>query len=67
MYTISKDQVASTLAALIRERLAEGEAVHVPGLGTFSVEHQSSQVEEGDNGEIVLHPPRDEVIFQPEN
>jgi nucleoid DNA-binding protein len=61
-----RDQVVSVLADIVREALTRGEAVHVPGLGTFSVEHRSSQIEEQPDGQVVMKPPGDEIVFTPE-
>ena len=63
MQSLPKDQIASVLSDVIREALARGESIHVPGLGTFSVEHRSSQMEKQPNGQIIMKPPRDEVLF----
>ena len=66
MQTLPKDQVASVTAELVKEALIQGEAIAIPGLGTFSVEHRSSRIEERSDGQIIMQPPRDEVIFTPD-
>ncbi|WP_243664727.1 hypothetical protein [Rhodothermus marinus] len=43
-----------------------GESVHVPGLGTFYVDHRGSTTERLPDGRVVLHPPRDLPAFTPE-
>lgn len=60
------NNVAAALAEIIRDLLAQGEPVHVPGLGTFQVEHLPSQLEEKPDGEFIIKPPRDTVAFSPE-
>ncbi|QXD15362.1 HU family DNA-binding protein [Rhodocaloribacter litoris] len=59
------EPVARALADILREALVRGESVHVPGLGTFEVRHQPSQVME-EGGLSVVLPPRDVVVFKPE-
>lgn len=66
MTTITPDQLKETLADLVREALANREEVTLPGLGTFRVHHMPSEMIEAEDGRIVMHPPRDEVIFIPE-
>lgn len=63
---VPRDQVTSVLADIVRESLARGEEVVVPGLGTFRVEHRSSRIEEQPDGQIRMEPPRDEVVFTAE-
>ena len=67
MSSISKEQVAEALSSIVRESLGAGHAIHIPGLGTFSVEHQPSQLESLEDGEMVIKPPRDVVNFLPDN
>lgn len=59
----TKAQVVSTLAEIIREDLKKGNDVRVPGLGTFRIHHQVSQVERMPDGQIVMKPPRDVIAF----
>lgn len=66
MHPPQRDQVATLLADIVREALARGEAIDVPGLGTFAVAHRSSQIEKQPDGEVIMRPPRDEVVFTPE-
>ena len=65
MTTTTLDQLKETLAEVIRDALANGQAVELPGLGTLSVKHQPSEMIEDENGQIVMRPPRDEVVFNP--
>ncbi len=67
MTTTTLDQLKETLADVVREALANGQDVQLPGLGTLRVVHKPSEMIEDDNGQIVMRPPRDEVIFEPEN
>ncbi len=64
MPTLDTDQVLAALAQVIETKLVQGEAADVPGLGTFSIEHQPSQLEELPNGEFSIKPPSDTVIFR---
>lgn len=65
MTTTTLDQLKETLAEVIREALANGQTVELPNLGTLSVEHKPSEMIEDENGQIVMRPPRDEVVFTP--
>ncbi len=65
MTTITSDQLNETLSDVVREALANGQDVLVPGLGTLRVEHKPSEMIEDENGQIVMRPPRDEVVFDP--
>ena len=65
MTTITLDQIKESLADVVREALANGQDVLLPGLGTLRVEHKPSEMIEDENGQIVMRPPRDEVVFTP--
>ena len=67
MTTITSDQFKETLADVVREALAKGQEVSIPGFGIFRVEHKPSEMIEDESGQIVMRPPRDEVVFIPEN
>lgn len=67
MTTTTLDQLKETLADVVREALANGQDVQLPGLGTLRVVHKPSEMIEDDNGQIVMRPPRDEVVFEPES
>ena len=55
----------SALVTVVRETLERGEEASIPGLGTFRVEYQPSAAEELSTGEVVMRPPRNEIIFSP--
>lgn len=60
-----RDQVESALADVIKESLTARQSTRIPGLGTFDVRHRSSaRVQDG--GELKFMPPRDEIVFSPE-
>ena len=65
MSSPSAEEVIDAFIDVLREQLEEGESVEVPSLGTFSVEHRPSEVE-AENDQQRLAPPRDEVVFAPE-
>lgn len=60
----SDQEVIEAFVEVVRNQLKEGRTVEVPGLGTFEVEHRSSQRQQGDGA--ALEPPRDIVSFEPE-
>lgn len=65
METPSREDVATALAKVVRRQLVRGESVELPELGTLDVRHERSAVEEQDDGETILQPPKDHVIFTP--
>ncbi len=65
MTSPSAEEIIDAFIEVLREQLEKGESVEVPSLGTFSVEHRSSTVEQ-ENGNRRLVPPRNVVVFEPE-
>ncbi|PSQ82131.1 MAG: hypothetical protein BRD46_00385 [Bacteroidetes bacterium QS_8_68_15] len=59
------ERVAEALGACVREALERGEAVEVPGMGTFRVEHRTSELDQQDDGNVAVRPPRDQIVFDP--
>jgi len=66
MSSPSPKKVIKAFSQIMREKLENGETVKVPGLGTFSVEHQPSQMKENPDGGSYMAPPRNVVSFDPE-
>jgi len=66
MSTPSAKEVIDAFSRIMRKKLENGDTVEVPGLGTFSVEHQASQMKENADGESHMAPPRDVVRFDPD-
>jgi len=66
MPKISRDEAVAALTDAIRESLMRGEEVYVPELGTFHVEHRPSVSERLPSGEEVMQPPRNEIVFSPD-
>jgi DNA-binding protein HU-beta len=62
----SARNVIRAFADIVREHLENGQDVHVPGLGTFVVEHQPSMMREQE-GNSFIEPPRDVITFTPES
>ena len=67
MSKLTRDQAVSALAETVREALVQGESVYVPSLGTFRVEHRPSEKTELPSGEVVMQPPRNEIVFSPQD
>lgn len=63
MSSPSSEEVIDAFVDILRDQLAESNTVEVPALGTFSVEHRPSVMDEE---EQALTPPRDIVKFEPE-
>jgi nucleoid DNA-binding protein len=66
MSTPSAQDVIDAFARVMRRKLENGETVEVPSLGTFSVEHEPSQMTENADGDSYMAPPRDVVTFEPD-
>ncbi len=59
-------RLSEALSDVIREACAEGEAVAVPGFGTFDVEkHDEYVVTDPTNGRRLLMPPSVSLHFKP--
>jgi nucleoid DNA-binding protein len=66
MSTPSAKETIAAFVRVLRRQLEQGERIEVPGLGTFSVEHESSHWTETPDGTEKLVPPRDVIDFTPE-
>jgi nucleoid DNA-binding protein len=58
----SAEEVIDAFTEVVQAQLEAGNAVEVPALGRFSVEHRPSEVREED-GVRRLVPPRNVVVF----
>lgn len=65
MASPSAEDVIDAFVDVIRDQLEKGKTVDVPSLGTFTVEHRPSEITE-DDGLRRLEPPRNVVVFEPE-
>lgn len=65
MSSPTAEEVIDAFIDTLRDQLEKGEAVEVPSLGTFSVEHRPSKVEQDDDNRRLV-PPRNVVAFEPE-
>ena len=66
MSTPSPEETIDAFVRVLRRQLENGESVQVPGLGTFSVEHRPSERKQDSDGDDYMAPPRDQVVFDPE-
>jgi len=62
---LTSEDVATALAAVVRRSLLRGESVKLPELGRLEVRHERSAIDERPDGETVLQPPKDYVVFIP--
>lgn len=62
MSSPTAEEVIDAFIDVLREQLEKGEAVEVPTLGTFSVEHRPSKVEQEEDSRRLV-PPRNVVVF----
>ncbi len=65
MSSPSAEEVIDAFIEVVRDELANDNAVEVPSLGTFAVEHRPSALERTDDGH-ALAPPRNAVVFTPD-
>lgn len=65
MYSVSKAQVATVLAEVLREQLVAGNTVEVPGLGTLQVDQRAAAMREEEDGTVHLDPPSRRITFSP--
>lgn len=56
------DQMMQVFSQIALERLMQGDAVSLPGLGRLEVQHQPSHVDESEDRRMIV-PPRDSIIF----
>lgn len=59
------DDVLRAFSEAVRERLMRRDSVTVPGLGTFTVQHDPSRAAETPDGRRILQPPADVIVFEP--
>lgn len=51
---------------VIREEIAKKNTVALEGLGRFEVVHEKQHQKKLDDGQVLMIPPRDVVVFTPE-
>ncbi len=61
----SPKEVLKAFCAVVRDELADGHDVDLPGLGTIQVEHDASTVQGHDNA--MWSPPKRTITFVPHN
>ena len=67
MESLSSEDIATALATVARQALIRGESVELPPLGRLAVRHERSTMEERPDGETILRPPKDYVVFIPDS
>ncbi|WP_103026418.1 HU family DNA-binding protein [Salinibacter altiplanensis] len=65
MESPSAEDIIEAFTDVVQDQLGTGNAVEVPGLGTFSAKHRPSEVHE-EEGVRRLAPPRNQVVFAPD-
>lgn len=66
MPTPTAEDVIQAFVRALHDQLTSGNTVEVPDLGRFRIEHEPSRVEENDDGDAHIQPPRDVVSFSPD-
>ncbi|PEN07064.1 hypothetical protein CRI93_07960 [Longimonas halophila] len=60
----SPKEVLKAFCAVVRDELANGHDVDLPGLGTIQVEHDASTVQ-GHDDDAMWSPPKRTITFVP--
>ncbi len=56
-------ELLEVMVKAIGAELRRGNIAEIPGLGTFTVKRQPSRQEVLDNGDVLVTPPRNTVVF----
>lgn len=51
---------------VIREEVVKKNTVEIEGLGRFEIQHNKQHQKKMENGQVLMMPPEDIVIFAPE-
>ncbi|MEX1010897.1 MAG: HU family DNA-binding protein [Balneolaceae bacterium] len=51
---------------VVREELIKKNIIEIEGLGRFENRHLKQREEKRENGQVLMMPPRDEILFTPE-
>lgn len=60
-------KLVRALKEVIREEIIKKNTVEIEGLGRFEVIHQKQHQKKLADGQVLMMPPRDNVIFTPED
>ncbi len=52
---------------IVRKEIIKKNTVEISGFGRFEVIHQKQHQKKKENGQLVMMPPRDFVVFSPED
>ena len=58
-------ETTAQIIQLLKDAAARGEDLVIPGLGTFEIEHESSEMNRESGGRILMTPPRNQLRFSP--
>ena len=61
------DPAQHAFAQTVRALLVAGHDVAVSGLGEFRLYHRSARIETKPDGQRVVTPPQDAVLFEPDD
>lgn len=61
------DSIREALIAVFREELIKKKTIEVDDLGTFKTVHIKQYQKQDPNGDLVLMPPKDYILFTPQN
>jgi nucleoid DNA-binding protein len=51
---------------LVREEIVKRNIIHIEGFGRFEVMHQKQYQKKGADGQTLMMPPKDTVVFTPD-
>lgn len=61
------EEFLKAFAEVVREQVVHKNQVEIEGIGSFQIEHQKQFQKQYDNGRVVMMPPKDAILFTPEN
>lgn len=61
------EQFLKAFSEVVRQEVARKNEVRLEGVGAFRHHHQKQFQKQFDNGRVVMMPPKDTILFIPEN
>ena len=55
-----------TLRKILRNQLVKKNKIHIKGVGTWQLKHQTQYQENRHDGRVIMQPPRDVIDFAPD-
>lgn len=61
------DDFLTAFSEIVRDEVVQKNEVKLEGVGSFRLDHQKQIQKQYKNGRVVMMPPKDRIIFIPEN